>query len=61
MSIRNGQIMQIIKIKKKTFSLIFNQPRCHGNYPRLSQNARMYPSVVKCDSCNKTGAKAWID
>ena len=52
MSIRSGQMMKksndwIFWNKQKTFlSLVFNQPRCHGNSKHRSQNARINSFVA---------------
>ena len=47
---------RFFEINKSHFSsLVFNQPRCHGNSnsTHLSQNARMQSSVIKLYSCRK--------
>ena len=53
MSIRSGQMMKksndwIFFLNKQELflSLVFNELRCRGNSTRLSQNARIHPSVV---------------
>ena len=43
--------------KTHFLSLVFNQPRCHGNSTQPSQNARINTSVINLDSCKKQAPK----
>ena len=43
--------------KNHFLSLVFNQPRCHGNSTHPSQNARINTSVINLDSCKKQAPK----
>ena len=66
MSILSGQMMQqkmqrlffcflffFSKKQKPFLHVVFNQLHCDRNSTRLSQNARIKPSVIKLDSCKK--------
>ena len=54
-----GRVVKAIygKLQKPSLStsssLVWNQPRCHGDSTHLSQNARINPSVVGLNSCKK--------
>ena len=43
--------------KTHFLSLVFNQPRCHGNSTQPGQNARINTSVIDLDSCKKQAPK----